>query len=49
MRYWIDGDKIRFEGEEVSGFFTEGSGSSYEADYIAWLAEGNEPEEWTGE
>lgn len=47
MNYWIDGEKIRFQSEERSGFFTlEYRGPERDA-YDAWLAEGNIPGEWT--
>lgn len=47
MKYWIDGDRIRFDDGVNNGTFTSEATSHYQA-YLAWVAEGNIAEEWTG-
>lgn len=49
MKFWIDGDIVRFEFDNRSGIVTCNDAEGYWAMYQAWLAEGNEPEEWAPE
>lgn len=47
MKYWIDGDYIRFEGDERGGLMHKDySGPEMDA-YLAWVAEGNTAPKWT--
>ena len=46
MKYWTNGDRIRFDDGVNNGSFTEEYEIMY-LPYLAWLAEGNTPEEWT--
>ena len=45
MKYWIDGDKIRFDNGVDSGYFTLQATSNYQ-EYLLWLEAGNTPGEW---
>lgn len=45
--FWTDGDFIRFTINEKSGLFNMSYEGSEKQEYIEWLAEGNEPQEWT--
>lgn len=46
MNYWIDGDYIRFVVDENSGLMhKDHKGAEMDA-YLAWVADGNTPEEW---
>lgn len=49
MKYYIDGDLIRFQSDEKSGYVHKDFQCAELTDYQAWLAEGNTPEEWKPE
>ena len=46
MNYFIDGDLIRFDFEDRSGYFHKDYECEQSVAYLAWVAEGNTAEEW---
>jgi hypothetical protein len=47
MRYWIDGDRIRFDDGVNNGSFNSEAIDYYQA-YLVWVEAGNTAEEWAG-
>ena len=45
-RYWVDGDLIRFETSEKTGFMHKDYDGIEMPEYLAWVAEGNEAQPW---
>lgn len=47
MMFWLDGDFVRFEIDERRGLMHKDYIGEEMAAYLAWVAEGNTPGEWT--
>ena len=45
-QFWIDNDYVRFVIGDRSGLFSNTYEGEEKQQYLAWLAEGNTPEEW---
>lgn len=46
MKYWIDGDLIRFFSDDKSGFVHKDFQCAELSEYLAWVADGNTAEAW---
>ena len=46
-QFWVDGDYVRFVIGDRCGLFSNTYEGEEKQQYLAWLAEGNEPEEWS--
>lgn len=49
MIYYIDGDLIRYVGENKSGYFHKDFQCVEMSEYESWVAEGNTAEQWNAE
>jgi hypothetical protein len=49
VKYYIDGELIRFSAENASGLFHKDYVCQEQIAYLAWVADGNTADEWQPE